>query len=149
MCDWLYVWILVLQRGLRGNVDFCMTVSVSPLSRCVSFCVTVCHPSPIHRIPGSSLSIFSPPSPLPPGVTGLGKWIWKSAVGRCSALFPEYKGWVGSTRGWAWAATGERKGDRGGPLLSSPLPAPSAPSPAPPGKSLFAWYLHFICIAFN
>lgn len=61
--------------------------------------------------------------------------------------------WLGGQHRGAGVVVGshrrERKGDRGGPLLSSPLPAPSAPSPAPPGKSLFAWYLHFICIAFN
>ena len=70
--------------------------------------------------------------PHPKGVNCLFRWATGQGVGRG----------VGSPRR-------ERKGDRGGPLLSSPLPSPSAPSPEPPGKSLFAWYLHFICIAFN
>ena len=66
-------------------------------------------------------------------------------------LFQDVMDWLGGQhqRVGVGSHRGERKGDRGGPLLSSPLPAPSAPSPAPPGKSLFAWYLHFICIAFN
>lgn len=66
-------------------------------------------------------------------------------------LFQDVMDWLGGQHQGVGVGShrGERKGDRGGPLLSSPLPAPSAPSPAPPGKSLFAWYLHFICIAFN
>lgn len=68
-------------------------------------------------------------------------------------LFPECNAWLGGQHQEVGRGVGsprrERKGDRGGPQLSSPLPSPSAPSPEPPGKSLFAWYLHFICIAFN
>jgi hypothetical protein len=67
-------------------------------------------------------------------------------------LFPQWNGPAGwSTPGGGCGHQGgrEKYPPQKGALLSNPLPALSAPSPTPPGKSLFAWYLHFICIAFN
>lgn len=139
MCDWLSLSGSQCCRGLDRECAFLrLYLFVPSMSTCGSFCVTVFVSAWPH--------LWGPCLLKHPTITRSHRHLGGDSGGEAPAVPQmEWLSWVGSTRGWAWAATGERKVEAG----EEPYSAVPSLLPLLPAQRLLARaYLHGIYISF-